>query len=191
MRQAVKVSEAGNYHEGQRQSIPTFEYYDSPIEIEGKPYMAHIRVRNTLMGDRYYGHTVSEIDGIEIEPSARTSDPVNPAVQPVNAIDSSECKIEQGAEIVNPSGGTGAAPQLNGAEKRGSSPGLSCRTSLNRAVKKAARKSRLKSSRRRLLCCENCGLRVISRASKHGSDVPPAFRRLSSGVRPFRPPFLR
>ena len=68
---AHRVSSASNYHEETAGSIPTFEYYDSPIEIDGKQYNAHIRVKNTNVGDRYYGHTVSEVDDIKIEPPTR------------------------------------------------------------------------------------------------------------------------
>ena len=83
------VASADNSHPEQVGSIPTYEYYDSPVDIDGVPYTAHIRVRNTNMGDRYYGHTISEIDEMEIEPSARTSVSDEPTVQPVNAIDDS------------------------------------------------------------------------------------------------------
>ena len=72
---AVRTDGANNYHVEQAESIPTYEYYDSPLEIDGGQYTAHIRVRNTVMGDKYYGHTISEVDNIEIEPSARTSAP--------------------------------------------------------------------------------------------------------------------
>ncbi|MFR8954668.1 MAG: hypothetical protein ACLVH7_11240 [Flavonifractor plautii] len=100
---AHKVGDANNYHVEKSDSIPTYEYYDSPIVIDGKPYSAHIRVKNTKMGDRYYGHTVSEIEDIEIEPSARTSVPESLAVQPVNAIDSStsESSIRSDEQDVN------------------------------------------------------------------------------------------
>lgn len=74
-----KVAEAGNYHPETVDSIPTFEYYDSPIEIDGKQYNAHIRVKNTTVGDKYYGHTIGEVDDIKIEPPTRTS---AEAVQP-------------------------------------------------------------------------------------------------------------
>ncbi|MCI8594902.1 MAG: hypothetical protein HFF09_06565 [Oscillospiraceae bacterium] len=67
------VNRAENYHTETRDSIPAFEYYDSPITIGGKEYNAHIRVKNTLLGDKYYGHTVSEVDEIEIERPTRTS----------------------------------------------------------------------------------------------------------------------
>lgn len=81
------VGKAENYHEETVSSIPTYEYYDSPIKIDGGDFMAHIRVKNTLNGDKYYGHTVSEVDNIEIEPSARTD--TETASKPVNAIDDS------------------------------------------------------------------------------------------------------
>lgn len=67
---AHKVTGANNYHAEQVQDIPTYEYFDSPIEIDGKDYTAHIRVRNTRSGDKYYGHTISEVENIEIEPKA-------------------------------------------------------------------------------------------------------------------------
>ena len=52
--------------------------------------MAHIRVRNTLVGDKYYGHTISQVESIEIEPSTRASVSDNPAVQSVNIDGSSQ-----------------------------------------------------------------------------------------------------
>ena len=99
---ARKVGEAANYHPETVRSIPTFEYYDSGIEIDGKQYTAHIRVKNTGIGDRYYGHTISEVDQIEIELPARTSAPEVRGVQPVNAIDSSVTTIPQQGAAVNP-----------------------------------------------------------------------------------------
>lgn len=81
---AHKVGDANNYHPETAGSIPTFEYYDSPIQIDGKDYTAHIRVKNSLVGDKYYGHTVSEVEDIKIEPPTRTSSPETPAVQPEN-----------------------------------------------------------------------------------------------------------
>ena len=99
---AHKVAYAKNEHVEQAESIPTYDYYDSPIEIDGINYMAHIRVRNTMMGDKYYGHTISEIEDIKIEPSARTSVPgKTPAGQPVNAIDGSINSIPQTTQDVN------------------------------------------------------------------------------------------
>ncbi|MEG0764339.1 MAG: hypothetical protein RR424_11010, partial [Oscillospiraceae bacterium] len=61
-----------------KQNINEYTYYDSPISIGGEDYVAHIRVRATDMGQKYYGHTISSemagiIDGIKIEPSARSS----------------------------------------------------------------------------------------------------------------------
>lgn len=70
---AHKTAIAENYHPETRGSIPAFEYYDSPIVIDKKLYTAHIRVKNTNVGDKYYGHTVSEVDDIKIEPPTRTS----------------------------------------------------------------------------------------------------------------------
>jgi len=82
---AHRVTQAPNdNHRGTADSIPTYEYFDSPIEIDGKQYNAHIRVKNTLMGDKYYGHTISEIDDIQIENPTRTSASTMPAVQPEN-----------------------------------------------------------------------------------------------------------
>ena len=81
---AHRVSSASNYHEETSGSIPTFEYYDSPIEIDGKQYSAHIRVKNTNVGDKYYGHTVSEIDDIKIEPPTRIPASETPTGQPEN-----------------------------------------------------------------------------------------------------------
>ncbi len=84
---AVKVGQASNYH-GEIPGIPSYEYYDSPISIDGAEYMAHIRVRNTTVGDKYYGHTVSLVDNIEIESPTRTSSANLQSVQPVNISDS-------------------------------------------------------------------------------------------------------
>ena len=40
---AHKVDKANNYHPEKVDSVPTFEYYDSPIEIDRKLFQAHIR----------------------------------------------------------------------------------------------------------------------------------------------------
>lgn len=82
-----KVAEAGNYHPQTANSIPTFEYYDSPIKIDGEQYNAHIRVKNTNVGDKYYGHTISEVEDIKIEPPTRTT---AEAVAPENTGGSTE-----------------------------------------------------------------------------------------------------
>ena len=48
--------------------------------------MAHIRVRATDMGNKYYGHTLSGVvDEIKIEPSARNS-VAETTLHPVNAL---------------------------------------------------------------------------------------------------------
>jgi len=132
---AHKVGDANNYHPETAGAIPTFEYYDSPIEIDGKSFNAHIRVKNTQIGDKYYGHTVSEIEDIKIEPptrssvpgnpvvhpentggsmksSARTSVPETPAVQPVNAIDDSRGRTRTARDTM-PSASKDAAPVIN------------------------------------------------------------------------------
>jgi len=70
---ALFLDAASNYHPETANDFPTFSYYESPISVDGESYMAHIRVKNTSMGDRYYGHTLSEIDEIKIEPSARSA----------------------------------------------------------------------------------------------------------------------
>lgn len=97
---AKKVGIANNYHEETAGSIPTYEYFDSPIMIEGIRYNAHIRVKNTNMGDKYYGHTISEVDEIKIEPSTRTSASENRMVQPVE-IDGSKPIIPDGGRNGN------------------------------------------------------------------------------------------
>lgn len=99
---AHKVASAENYHTEQTDAIPTYEYYNSAVTVDGKGYTAHIRVKNTMMGDKYYGHTISEVEDIKIEPSARTSASDEPTVQPVNAIDSpiSDTTIPQAAQGV-------------------------------------------------------------------------------------------
>lgn len=85
-----KVAEAGNYHPQTANSIPTFEYYDSPIKIDGEQYNAHIRVKNTNVGDKYYGHTISEVEDIKIEPPTRTT---AEAVAPENTGGSTEAPL--------------------------------------------------------------------------------------------------
>ena len=85
MEQAHKVGEAADAKG--RIDILGYEYYDSPITVDGTEYMAHIRVRNTNSGDSYYGHTISEIEDIKIEPSARVA--TTGASKPVYAIDDS------------------------------------------------------------------------------------------------------
>ena len=68
------------------------------------------------MGGCYYGQTVSEAENTEIEPSARTSDPKSPAVQPVNAIDDSISAVtilpggqDVNGQAVSPDSSLGAA----------------------------------------------------------------------------------
>ena len=69
--------------------------------IDGNEYTAHIRVRNTDMGDKYYGHTLSAVvEEIEIEPSARVSDEKT-SVQPVNASSSTGSSVSQPGQNVN------------------------------------------------------------------------------------------
>ena len=102
------INSAQNYHSEKAGSIPTFEYYNSPVQIDGVQYTAHIRVKNTNMGDKYYGHTISEIESIEIEPPARTSVPVDPAVQPVNAIGGSNVEAQHPA----PDDAANAVPRM-------------------------------------------------------------------------------
>ena len=108
------VDNANNYHPNQVDSIPTYDYYDSPFRIENKNYVAHIRVRNTNMGDRYYGHTVSVVEDIaveqiteqknnEIENAVRISVSEKPTVQPVNDATNSISNptVTQSARSVN------------------------------------------------------------------------------------------
>ena len=80
-----RVNQAGDYKG--RESITGYEYYESPISVNGTDYMTYIRVRNTTSGDSYYGHTIGVIDDIKIEPSARAD--AQSAAEPVNAIDDS------------------------------------------------------------------------------------------------------
>lgn len=91
---AYKVGDSNNYHPETAEAIPTFEYYDSPIQIDGKEYTAHIRVKNSLVGDKYYGHTVSEVEDIKIEPPTRSSSPKSSAVHLENTGDSIETTIQ-------------------------------------------------------------------------------------------------
>lgn len=130
---AVKVNEADYYKD--KDNINGYEYYDNNITIDGKEYMAHIRVKNTNMGDKYYGHTISVVDNIEIEPLARTH-AENSASQPVHAVGSINNSIPQPDPTVNPensqnsteqpptqtqpevvgSGGEGTPPPTNNSE---------------------------------------------------------------------------
>lgn len=116
---AYITGDATNYHADKVSDIPTYEYYDSPIEIDGRSFTAHIRVRNTMSGDKYYGHTISEVDEIRIEPSsARTSADGTSTVQPVDkAGDSSVNIIFDSPENVNGSvGDMGAKPAMGAAD---------------------------------------------------------------------------
>lgn len=114
-----RVNQAGDYKG--RESITGYEYYESPISVNGADYMAYIRVRNTTSGDSYYGHTIGVVDDIKIEPSARVD--AQSAAEPVNAIDDSisNTMIPQTGEGVkreftpktdgvSPDDSTGAAP---------------------------------------------------------------------------------
>lgn len=85
---ATLVGQSENYHPETAGSIPTFEYYNSSIDIDGKRYNAHIRVKNTNTGDKYYGHTVSEIDDIKIESPTRVPSSETPTGQPEKSGDS-------------------------------------------------------------------------------------------------------
>ncbi len=82
---AHKVGEATDVKG--RAEILGYEYYESPITVDEKEYMAYIRVRETKSGDSYYGHTIGEIEDIKIEPSARVD--TQDVSQPVYAIDDS------------------------------------------------------------------------------------------------------
>lgn len=115
---AHKVGDAYNYHPETAESIPTFEYYDSPIQIDGKDYTAHIRVKNSLVGDKYYGHTVSEVEDIKIEPPTRTSSPETPAVQPENT----------GGPMESPASGLSAVNEADNFTSETTEPGLSAST---------------------------------------------------------------
>ncbi|MBQ9647304.1 MAG: hypothetical protein IJV43_02950 [Oscillospiraceae bacterium] len=93
---------AGNYHPETVDNIPTFEYYDCPIEIDGKEFNAHIRVKNTNVGDKYYGHTISEVVDIKIESPTRTSVSENRTAQLEKTGDSTEDLISPMGSLVGP-----------------------------------------------------------------------------------------
>lgn len=99
---AVKTGQATNKKEKTQSGVLGYEYYDSSFTIDDKPYTAHIRVRNTTNGDKYYGHTVSEVDNIEIEPETRTRT-TDVALQPVNNVPGSDASISQENDSVNDS----------------------------------------------------------------------------------------
>ena len=99
---AVKTGQATNKKEETQSGVLGYEYYDSSFTIDDKPYTAHIRVRNTTNGDKYYGHTVSEVDNIEIEPKTRTRT-TDVALQPVNNVPGSDASISQENDAVNDS----------------------------------------------------------------------------------------
>lgn len=70
------------------------------LAVDGNEYAAHIRVRNSDMGDKYYGHTISKnVVDIEIEPLAWNSD--NKSVHPINAAGSSMNNISHNSDNVN------------------------------------------------------------------------------------------
>lgn len=95
---AVKVGEAEN--QKGKTGISGYEYYYNTININNKDFAVHIRVRNTDMGDKYYGHTISQnVVDIEIEPLAWNSD--KKSVHPINAFGSDNTNISQNNDIVN------------------------------------------------------------------------------------------
>lgn len=97
---AVKVGEAEN--QKGKTGINGYEYYYNTININNKDFAVHIRVRNTDMGDKYYGHTISQkVVDIEIEPLAWNSD--KKSVHPINAFGSDNTNISQNDNIVKSS----------------------------------------------------------------------------------------
>ncbi|MCX7614401.1 MAG: hypothetical protein N2Z65_01435, partial [Clostridiales bacterium] len=95
---AKKVGEAPYLKS--KENIFKYDYFDSPIAINEKEYMAHIRVRETNMGNKYYGHTLSGvIDDIKIEPSARSYVDES-TLHPVNALGSNN-SISQTNKNIN------------------------------------------------------------------------------------------
>ena len=97
---AVKVGEAEN--QKGKTGINGYEYYYNTININNKDFAVHIRVRNTDMGDKYYGHTISQkVVDIEIEPLAWNSD--KKSVHPINAFGSDNTNISQNDDIVKSS----------------------------------------------------------------------------------------
>ncbi len=97
---AVKVGEAES--QKGKTGINGYEYYYNTININNKDFAVHIRVRNTDMGDKYYGHTISQkVVDIEIEPLAWNSD--KKSVHPINAFGSDNTNISQNDNIVKSS----------------------------------------------------------------------------------------
>ena len=97
---AVKVGEAEN--QKGKTGINGYEYYYNTININNKDFAVHIRVRNTDMGDKYYGHTISQkVVDIEIEPLAWNSD--KKSVHSINAFGSDNTNISQNDNIVKSS----------------------------------------------------------------------------------------
>jgi len=136
IQQAKKTGRAAD-NKG-REFIHGYEYYETPIRVDGKDYTAYIRVRNTESGDSYYGHTIGEIDQIKIEPPARVeaesaTEPVyarngsmessaradaQGASNPVNAIDDSINSIQRELAPVN----SESSPYSIGAAPAGFDP---------------------------------------------------------------------
>lgn len=97
---AVKVGEAEN--QKGKTGINGYEYYYNTININNKDFAVHIRVRNTDMGDKYYGHTISQnVVDIEIEPLAWNSD--KKSVHSINAFGSNNTNISQNNNVVKSS----------------------------------------------------------------------------------------
>ena len=105
---AHKVAEADN--KKGKAGISGYEYYENKIKVDGNDYNVYIRVRNTDMGDRYYGHTIGKaVEDIKIEPSAWNSDG-DTSVHSINALDSNSIisqdtpgvKIEKDGSIMLP-----------------------------------------------------------------------------------------
>ncbi len=122
---AIKVGEEKNLKG--KAGINGYEYYQNNITIDEWPYKAHIRVRNTDMGDKYYGHTISkDIEEIEIEPLARNSE--NNSGHPVNASDSNNSKLTQNTEKVKEKVRQNYENNKNKATEGKPAGALSCKT---------------------------------------------------------------
>ena len=101
LRTATKTGEAPN--KKGKTGISGYEYYYNTIQVDGQEYAAYIRVRNTDMGDKYYGHTIGKsLVDIKLEPLAWNSEEKTP-VHSINASSSITNSIPQNAATVNPS----------------------------------------------------------------------------------------
>lgn len=85
-----------------KENIDGYTYMKSNINIDGEPYIAHIRVRHANDKKSYYGHTLSgTIDDIKIEPPDADGHSTSTTSWPVITADDSNQSISNNGLDVN------------------------------------------------------------------------------------------